>query len=372
MLLITVLRKTGTGGWEFKNEALLEDCLQRYLQPLLGLKVIAQQHSIQGQICDLVAVSEAGQLAILELKNQEDRYIVQQLTRYLDAFLEAQPFADNADYSQPIRLIAIAPSFHRDNFVDRKYSQVQIEFLTFEIQQTETEYSLKLSHLDTEECSAVHVSEAFLPTAHEIPSPPKSLLSLLRQCPEIDRDGVLRLRQQLLSFDQRIREITSGSSVLYGNGKSNLCAEVRYDSKRERAAVFLWLRHATIAAKRRGIVARMRIWTDWVTVSDLAHVPKGNGRAITVDEWRAGKLQPLKKLLIKDPYKRKRQETDPEYRAQCFQAIETNIQKRHSWINYRSGLAMTAVAYRNHIKADFSNQIHDVIELVLDIWLSRL
>jgi RecB family endonuclease NucS len=110
-----MLRKAGT-GWEFENEALLEDCLKRHLETLLGLKVIAQQQTIQGQVCDLVAVSETGQLAILELKNQEDRYIVQQLTRYFDAFHAEKSFADRADYSQPMRLLAIAPSFHRDNF----------------------------------------------------------------------------------------------------------------------------------------------------------------------------------------------------------------------------------------------------------------
>ena len=86
-----MLRKTGT-GWEFENEALLEDFVQRCRQTLLGLKVTTQQHPINGQICDLVAVSETGQLGILELKNQEDRYIVQQLTRYFDTFIEERPF----------------------------------------------------------------------------------------------------------------------------------------------------------------------------------------------------------------------------------------------------------------------------------------
>ena len=46
-VLHTMLRKTGT-GWEFEHEALLEDFVQRCLQTLLGLKVIAQQHPING------------------------------------------------------------------------------------------------------------------------------------------------------------------------------------------------------------------------------------------------------------------------------------------------------------------------------------
>lgn len=58
---------------------------------------------------------------VLELKNGEDRYIVQQLTRYYDALREEKPFNEKIDYEQPIVLIAITPSFHKDNFTDRKY-----------------------------------------------------------------------------------------------------------------------------------------------------------------------------------------------------------------------------------------------------------
>ncbi|MBC6435444.1 hypothetical protein FM036_38660 [Nostoc sp. HG1] len=55
------------------------------------------------------------QLVVLELKNAEDRYIVQQLTRYYDALKEVKPLEDEIDYQQPISLIAIKPNFHRDN-----------------------------------------------------------------------------------------------------------------------------------------------------------------------------------------------------------------------------------------------------------------
>ncbi|NES03910.1 MAG: hypothetical protein F6K22_14290 [Okeania sp. SIO2F4] len=49
------------------------------------------------------------------MKNIEDRGIVQQLTRYYDALLDEKPFSDKVDYQQPARLVAITPSFHRDN-----------------------------------------------------------------------------------------------------------------------------------------------------------------------------------------------------------------------------------------------------------------
>jgi hypothetical protein len=171
-----MLRQTRT-GWEFENEALLEDCLQQHLRSLLGLTVIAQQYGINGQVCDLVARSETGQLAILELKNQEDRYVVQQLTRYFDAFLAERPFAEQMDYGQPIRLLAIAPTFHRDNFTDRKYSRISIEFLTFQLQPDQGGVSLTLSHLDTGGRTATHAPEQVAPSQPAVASPPKALLS---------------------------------------------------------------------------------------------------------------------------------------------------------------------------------------------------
>lgn len=362
-----MLRKTGI-GWEFEHESLLEDCLQRHLQALLSLQVIAQQYVMHGQICDLLGVSETRQLSILELKNQEDRYIVQQLTRYFDACLAEKPFADVVDYSQPIRLLAIAPSFHRDNFIDRKYSQLQIEFLTVEIEPTGAGYSLNLRHLDTEKCSTINLPETFLPTSQEVGSPPKSLLSLLSKCPEVDRDGFLKVRYQLLSFDQRIREIASPSSVLYGNGKSNSCAEVRYDSKRLRAAVFLWLPH-TASFRGRDIVARLRIWTDWQIVSDLAHVPKALGRTITVQEWLEGKIKPLNKVVPKSTWLKTRFDNDEVWRLKYINAHRGSTNVAH----YRSGIAMTFDGYRKVIQQpDLSNQLTDITQLALGTWLRRV
>jgi hypothetical protein len=126
----------------------------------------------------LVARSETGQLAILELKNQEDRYVVQQLTRYFDAFLAERPFAEQMDYGQPIRLLAIAPTFHRDNFTDRKYSRISIEFLTFQLQPDQGGVSLTLSHLDTGGRTATHAPEQVAPSQPAVASPPKALFSL--------------------------------------------------------------------------------------------------------------------------------------------------------------------------------------------------
>jgi RecB family endonuclease NucS len=92
MLSSAALRKTGS-GWEFANEEALEDFVEVHLQSLLGLTVIKRQFTVNEQRCDIIAVDENKRLVVLELKNGEDRYVVQQLTRYYDALLEHKPFA---------------------------------------------------------------------------------------------------------------------------------------------------------------------------------------------------------------------------------------------------------------------------------------
>lgn len=96
MLSSAALKKTGT-GWEFVNEAALEDFVWDNLKPLLNLTPLKRQYFVKGEICDILAVDDNRQLVVLELKNTEDRYIVQQLTRYYDALLEVKPFDTKVD-----------------------------------------------------------------------------------------------------------------------------------------------------------------------------------------------------------------------------------------------------------------------------------
>ncbi|MBD2341801.1 DUF91 domain-containing protein [Calothrix sp. FACHB-156] len=126
MLAGAALRKTGT-GWEFASEAALEDFVWNHLSQLLDLVPLKRQYAVRGEICDILALKQTKQLVILELKNTEDRYIVQQLTRYYDNLLDEKPFAEKIDYNQPVRLLAIAPSFHRHNLIDCKYNLLKID-----------------------------------------------------------------------------------------------------------------------------------------------------------------------------------------------------------------------------------------------------
>lgn len=127
MLSSAALKKTET-GWEFVNEAALEDFVWDNLKPLLNLTPLKRQYFVRGEACDILAVDDNRQLVVLELKNTEDRYIVQQLTRYYDALLEVKPFQAEVDYGKPVRLVAVAPNFHRHNEIDRKYHKLIFVF----------------------------------------------------------------------------------------------------------------------------------------------------------------------------------------------------------------------------------------------------
>jgi Uma2 family endonuclease len=98
--------------WEFANEASLEDFVWDNLEQLLSLKPLRRQHHVNGNFCDILAVSENHQLVVIGLKNTEDRYVVQQLTRYYDALLREKPFEHQIDYDLPVSLTILSPSFH--------------------------------------------------------------------------------------------------------------------------------------------------------------------------------------------------------------------------------------------------------------------
>ena len=128
-----MLQKIGE-HWEFVSEEALETLVWTNLGILLGLEPLKRQFIVNREICDVLGVSASKQLYILELKNTEDRYLVQQLTRYFDHIITERPLADQVDYSQPVRLIAIAPDFHDHNWIDRKYCNLEINFYQFRLQ----------------------------------------------------------------------------------------------------------------------------------------------------------------------------------------------------------------------------------------------
>ena len=116
----------------------------------MRLKPLKRQYPINGEKSDILVTCEERQLAILELKNIEDRYVVQQLTQYYGNVLAEKPFSQKVDYQKLVRLVAIAPSFHRHNFIDLKYSKLNLEFWLFEIVQEGNEVYFYLKNIDSQ------------------------------------------------------------------------------------------------------------------------------------------------------------------------------------------------------------------------------
>ena len=244
MLSSAALRKTGT-GWEFVSEEALEDFVEAHLESLLGLTVIKRQFTINEQRCDIIAVDDNKSLAVLELKNGEDRYIVQQLTRYYHALLESKPFADQVNYDRPVRLVAIAPSFHRDSFTDRKYNHLLLQFLEFAIVPDGDNLYLHLKDVDTGHTSQLEITYQEIESTDNIPSPPREFRNLLKKFVDDEQQVIWRIREKILRFDTRMQEIICSKSISYGKGKSKLCAQICVDRRASkgyiRPALMLWL-----------------------------------------------------------------------------------------------------------------------------------
>ncbi len=229
---------------KFQSELFLEDFVWETLKSLLNLKPLARQLYFSNQVCDILTIDEKQQLTLVELKNTEDRYLIQQLTRYYDAIQEHQPFQEQVDYRLPIRLIAIAPHFHSHNLIDRDYNRLTFELFTFRIVSTDVgSFWFELSQIDHDKTVKLNIPKKFhrfLLPAQEKPvellpvelPPPKSLQKLIEGLSPEQQANVLSIRNRLLSFDESMMEVGLTTRTLYGLRKNNkdiyktkLCAE---------------------------------------------------------------------------------------------------------------------------------------------------
>jgi len=359
------LQKLGE-KWKVSSEAQLEDYLWLNLPNLMNLTPFKRQFYINNQICDLLALNSNKQLFIVELKNEEDRYIVSQLTRYYSALFEEKPFSEFIDYNQPIKLIAIAPNFHRDNFTDQKHSVLPISFVEFTIIQDSEKFYFILTNIDKNE--VITKREILAKNENHninIPEPPRVLLNLLKDSSELERKSILSLRELIFNYHPKMKEFAKNKYLLYGSTEKKTCVEFRYDETRKTIALFLWLPHKTSwSFKTNIIVARMRIWHNWQIVSDVGHVPKGNARMISYQEGIDGSIIPLKKLLHhKDSYI-----NDLAYRERFIQSQYVYV-KPH----YKSPLALHLKDYYKLVGiSNISNSLNDLVKLALDTWIKKI
>lgn len=290
------LRQTPS-GFAFVTEAALEGFIWENLQTLLGLTPLKRQYICKGEVCGILATDEQRRLVILELKNGEDRYIVQQLTRYYANLLEEKPFADKIDYDQAIRLVAIAPTFHRHNLTDHQYSRLDIDLLQLRIRDDGTRPVLQFVDLEGTPLHTLplHWEKAPMSSPEDIPEPPDLLQKWLSGCTPAEQKGFLGLRNRLLASSDHMKEQVERGAIFYGTGKSRLCAEIRYERKKQKPILFLWLptpssyrrtAHLPPEQQKKPSIGRLRCWTNGQTISHVGHVPDGLGRMKTDAEWQ--------------------------------------------------------------------------------------
>jgi hypothetical protein len=203
--------------FKFEDENALETFVEANLDKLFGIQAIARQYRVGGEICDLLAIDKDRALTIIELKNAEDRYVVQQISRYYHSFYAEKPFSDKIDYTQPIRLIVVSPIFHRHNIIDLQYNQLDIDFIRFIITKSKNSYLLQLLDLESNIINQIAID---------------SHLTLKKQINDSETEA-----QELIDFYVRnkyaqsldIRELTVQEKIdnLHRNGKPSKIFKIR-------------------------------------------------------------------------------------------------------------------------------------------------
>ena len=234
--------------WRFQDESVLEEFIWTHLESLFGYKPLKRQHHVSGNYCDILAVDNNRGLVIIELKNTEDRYVIQQLTRYYDAHVQAKCFSSEVDYRRTIKLIVIAPTIHRDNRIDRRYSTLDYQLIKYGVGEQDSIFYFHLKDLTHGDCypsiTIPHTSDP--EQSVKIASPPKRILNAIARSKQVGTDRFFSIRELLLTSDPKMKELSNGQSVIYGSTKSRVCAEFtvkkQYSgSSRDVPYFYLWL-----------------------------------------------------------------------------------------------------------------------------------
>jgi RecB family endonuclease NucS len=282
-------------GWKFLSEAALEKFVCENLKMLFSADLLKQQYNCNGEISDILAVDRDKILLIIELKNTEDRSIIQQLTRYHANLLEAKPFPQEIDYSLPIRLIGITPSYHRHNLIDRASSRLSFELFQFSIIDRDPSFDFQLEDIDRASPSKI-CTISYQPieklVVENLPEPPDLLIKWLGACTPEEQAGFMLVRHKILGCHQKMKEeVIDKKFIQYGSGKTRLCAEIYFHSKLQKPVLFLWLPLPSAGnhnmQKEKPMIGRIRIWTDGKKISHIGHVPEGFGKMKTLEEWEA-------------------------------------------------------------------------------------
>ncbi len=264
--------------WKFNSEADLETFIWDNLKNLLNLQPFQRQFSIRGEFCDILAITENKTLVIIELKNSEYRYLVQQLTRYYDRILSDQPFQADIDYTQSIQLLAISPNFHRHNLIDRKYNKLKIDFLWFDIREITNYISFDLKNSSQELITSLKIIDLanykvpqsqMQVSLRKMPKIPKALDRMLESQTTEIKNIILNLRERIINFDDFMGEKSTSVSLTYGKIKQDgqlcklthlLCCGFYQSNKNKNLELFLYLPYYNVKNAKLSILTE-----DWKT-----------------------------------------------------------------------------------------------------------
>ncbi len=347
-------------SWKFTSEADLEEFILSKLEELLNLKVICQQFYIEGRYCDLLAIDARGQLHVLELKNSFDSGLVSQLTRYYILLNKEQPSLEGVNYNFPIILVAIAPDFLESNIGEVECSKLAFQLFRYETTYLDSSPYFKLyRYFDDTQVAARFVSVK-LSQDNEVAPPPRALVNLLERCSDRDREALLQMRKQILSYPLSIKESYSNGAITYTKGKNNCIAEINFDVNRQKVFVCLFLPFPKKKGRNKKRVSypltcdmaiyRIKIWFYGQDVTDVGFFPNGTKKLITLKEWlsfeRDLSSQALNLWRGYGPLKWKGNDS-------ILQNVETRkmlVQKHFNFNLLVNGLAMTIDRYCQFLK----------------------
>ncbi|MEH2293013.1 hypothetical protein [Nostoc sp.] len=147
---------------------------------------------------------------------------------------------------------------------------------------------MQLIDIDSNNKYSIPISyqELEISKSSDIPAPPQILLDWLGNCTGEEQQAILKLREKVLDFDERIKEEIEGKNVImYGRSKTKPVAEIYYQRSKSKPIIFLWL--PTPTSWRKEVIGRIRLWLDGSVVTHVGHVPEGFGKMKLQSEWDA-------------------------------------------------------------------------------------
>lgn len=242
----------------FQSEEDLEIYIENHFDELFpDLDLLQRQFRLKTNRYDLLCRHKCThQAVVLELKNEEDRSIIWQLVRYRKLIITERPFSDQIDYSLPVELIAIAPSFHEDSLIDKEACKFEenIKLLTFSFTVEE-----KILHLaGRKHCIpysiaglADEVLYESVPKWSEMRETVPNLAALTYNISDKNRDDFWNLRKLFLA-QPKVKEIVNslGTRAFYATsdrkGSKNL-AEICILDKQISFFLYLPSKHTSMS-----------------------------------------------------------------------------------------------------------------------------